>query len=168
MMAIAINQIKRFLPSFFTLVFWVESISLHASARLAEGRPQHKQEILFGLRVWGLNLLLVSLTTPLTYQNLLVKYGAERHPFSVLIRTQYKLAGVRLGALAEWDTAGKLIPTGSREPATTQTSIPRQRPRHKDWLTPRATQYHRGSAAANLVTSRPIPCILMMVNPKQT
>lgn len=36
-MAIAINQMKRFLPSFFTLVFWVESISLHAFAKLAAG-----------------------------------------------------------------------------------------------------------------------------------
>ncbi|MEK9669298.1 MAG: hypothetical protein VW701_19290, partial [Deltaproteobacteria bacterium] len=38
-------------------------------------------------------------------------------------------------------------------------------PRHKDRLTLPSTQYHRGSAAAKLVTSRPIPCILMMGNP---
>ena len=162
-MAIAINQMKRLLPSFFTLVFWVGLISLHVVAGLAEGRNQHKLEILFSFCVWGVNLSIEFLTTPLTYQNLWVKSVSGRHPLSGLIRTQYKPAGV--GTLAEWGTTATFITTGSREPATTQTRMPRQRPRHKDRLTLPSTQYHRGSAAAKLVTSRPIPCILMMGNP---
>ena len=50
--------------------------------------------------------------------------------------------------------------TGNNANKNSQTETQTQ-----DRLTQPATQYHRGSAAAKLVTSRPIPCILMMGNP---
>ena len=61
-----------------------------------------------------------------------------------------------------WNSAEKQ----SAGTVTTQTSIPRQCPRHKDRLTPRTRQYYQGSAGADGLTSPDLnPCPLMMMNP---